>query len=133
MLTLLNIADMVADILKLDDVYAGIIDSNKEKAIGIYNDKNASVAHNICLGGNETTKTKEKNISILIHWTDIPTLAEMEADVVLVTLSNVRNYSIDNKTIIYVKCNEPKSVGKDGRGINEYVLECKIYYEERKK
>ena len=35
-MTLLNIADMLSDILDLQDVYAGTIDGNLDKCIGVY-------------------------------------------------------------------------------------------------
>ena len=38
-MTLLNIADMLSDILDLQDVYAGTIDGNLDKCIGVYNAK----------------------------------------------------------------------------------------------
>ena len=41
-MTLLNIADMLSDILELQDVYAGTIDGNLDKCIGVYNDLKAT-------------------------------------------------------------------------------------------
>lgn len=60
-MTLLNIADMLSDILDLQDVYAGAIDGNLDKCIGVYNAK-TSKPQRICIGGKACTKTLE-NIS----------------------------------------------------------------------
>mgnify|MGYP000807371465 FL=1 len=35
-MTLLETADMLADVLGIENVYAGCIDANKDKCIGVY-------------------------------------------------------------------------------------------------
>lgn len=60
-MTLLNIADMLSDILDLQDVYAGTIDGNLDKCVGVYNAK-TSKPQRICIGGKACTKHL-KNIS----------------------------------------------------------------------
>ena len=59
-MTLLNIADMLGDILTFEDVYAGTIDGNLDKCIGVYNAK-TSKPQRICIGGKACTKTLEKH------------------------------------------------------------------------
>lgn len=54
-MTLLNIADMLSDILDLQDVYAGTIDGNLDKCVGVYNAK-TSKPQRICIGGKACTK-----------------------------------------------------------------------------
>lgn len=127
-MTLLNIADMLSDILELQDVYAGAIDGNLDKCIGVYNVK-ASKPQRICIGGKACTKTLEKHISVLIHWTDIPTQAEIKAQSVLDILSDIRQHKGDGFTVKYLECKEPVSVGRDERGVCEYVIEATVYYE----
>ena len=149
-----TIADMFADILNIDDVYAGNIDSNLDKCIGVYNAKNQG-AYKIALGGKPCTKTFEKKISILIHWTDNPTLVEQKANEILDVISSVRDYDTtkkqyliakDGKNVVtafgkkisleseqdfilnFFQCNAPVPIGRDERGICEYVIEAKIYY-----
>ena len=125
---LLDVADMLADVLGIDDVYAGTIDGNQAKCIGVYNAKSAD-KHSICIGGKECTKTLDKKISILIHWTDNPTAAEKKADEILETVSDIREYRTDDFTVRFLKCNQAVPVGKDDRGVYEYVIEATIYYE----
>lgn len=129
-MTLCNIADMLADILQFKDIYAGDINANLERSIGVYNAKRGGI-HKICIGGKACTKTLEKKISILIHWTDNPTLAEQEAERILDLLTDIRQYEAGDFIVRFLKCNDPVSVGKDDRGIYEYVIEAIVYYERK--
>lgn len=130
MMTLFNLADMISSTLGTENVYAGNIDSNIDKCIGVYNGRKSGT-HRICLGGEEQTKTREKNISILIHWTENPSETEVNAFRILGVLANIRNYEYDGGILRLMLLNDPISVGKDDRGICEYVIEGKIYYERK--
>lgn len=127
-MTLLNIADMLADILRSENVYAGNIDGNLDSCIGVYNAKTAE-DQCICIGGKACTKTKEKHISILIHHTDNPTLAEERAEEILDKLSDIREYKIEHFKVHFLKCKKPVPIGRDERGVCEYVIETTVYYE----
>ena len=127
-LTLLNIADMLINILDFKDIYTGNIDSNLDRCIGVYNSKNSG-AHKICIGAKACTKTLEKKISILIHWTDNPTTCEQEAELIVETLTDVREYKTSDYTVHFINCNDPVDVGRDDRGTCEYVIEATLYYE----
>lgn len=128
-MTLLDIANLLAKILDMKDVFAGNIDGNLPECIGVYNSKRAG-KNRICIGGKACTKTKEKDISILIHHTDNPTFAEKQAEKVLDILSDIRNEPTEGGTVRFMALNEPQNVGRDERGICEYVIETTIYYEE---
>lgn len=128
-MTLLNIADMLAKVLDFDDVFAGNIDGNLDRCIGVYNGRTGG-ASRICIGGKACTKTHDKSISILIHFTDNPTRAESEAERVLDILSSLRNEATEGGTVRFMTMHEPQSVGRDERGICEYVIEGTLYYEE---
>lgn len=128
---LLDVADLIADVLKCESVYAGTADANLKQCIGVYNAKN-SRSHKICLGGSDCTRVHEKSISILIHWTDNPTEAEKQSQKVFDSLSSVSAYSASDFLINYISCKDPIPVGRDDRGIYEYVIEAIIYYERKK-
>ena len=81
---------MLADILQFK-IFMGSINANLERSIGVYNAKKGGI-HKICIGGKACTKTLEKKISILIHWTDNPTFAEQEAERILDLLTDIRHY-----------------------------------------
>jgi hypothetical protein len=127
-MTLLNVADTLANILGFESISAGNLDSNLDRAVGVYNPKQSG-NHKICIGGKACTKTLEKRISILIHWTDNPTVCEQEAELIMETLTDVRNYKTDNYTVHFISCNNPVDVGRDDRGTCEYVIEANLYYE----
>lgn len=129
-MTLLNLADMISSLLGIENVYAGNIDANIDRCIGVYSGRKSGV-HKVCLGGEEQTKTREKNISILIHWTENPSDTEENAFRILGILANVRNFDYDGGVLRLMLLNDPVSVGKDERGICEYVIEGKIYYERK--
>lgn len=127
-MTLLNLADMLADVLGIKDVYAGNINANLDCSVGVYNAKQSG-PQKICIGGKACTKTKEKKISIIIHWTDNPTTAELKANEILDQISDIRGYVVGDFIVHFLKCNESIPVGKDERGIYEYVIEAIVYYE----
>ncbi len=129
-MTLLDIADMLALKLGTEEIYAGNIDANQQRCIGVYNAKSAGLKK-ICLGGKACTKTLEKKISILIHWTDDPSQAERKAQAVSAALSELRNCECGDYILKFVQSNDPVDVGRDERGICEYVIECRIYYERK--
>lgn len=128
-MTLFDISNLLADVLQFDNIYAGNIDGNLDRCIGVYNVKKSG-AQKICIGGKACTKTHEKQISILIHWTDDPTLAENEAIRILNILSDLRNEVTEGGTVRYMAMCEPQPIGRDERGICEYVIEATVYYEE---
>ncbi|MGN1133700.1 MAG: minor capsid protein [Oscillospiraceae bacterium] len=129
-MTLLNVADMFADVLGIEDIYAGNINGNLDRCIGVYNAKNSS-PHKICIGGKACTKTEDKQISILIHWTDNPSAAEQKANDVLESIIDIGGYAVGDFVVDFIKCNDPVPVGRDERGICEYVIEATIYYERK--
>ena len=127
-MTLLEIAEMISFLLNTENVYAGNIDSNIDQSIGVYSGRKSGI-HKVCLGGEEQTKTKEKDISILIHWSENPSDTEINTFRILDVLTKVRNYEYDGGVLRFMLLNDPISVGRDNRGICEYVIEGKIYYE----
>ena len=114
-MTLFNIADMLADVLDIKDIYAGNINANLDRSVGVYNTKQGGT-HKICIGGKACTKTLEKKVSILIHWTDNPTAAEQKANEILDRLTDIREYEAKDFIVRFFTCNETVSVGKDDRG-----------------
>lgn len=128
MMTLLNVADLLAELLDMEEVYAGNIDGNKDSCIGVYSAEKG--AHKTAVGGKECTKTKEKRVSILIHHTDDPSAAEQMAQKVLEALTEAAGSETGTCTVRYIRPDEPQYVGRDEHGVCEWVIEALIYYEE---
>lgn len=128
-MTLLDIANCLADKLDTENVYAGTIDSTQKECIGVY-DVKASSPHRLAIGGSSCTMTKEKRIALLIRHTNNPTLAEIQAHRVLDTLMDIRGYAFAGGEIKCTFPDEPIYIGKDEKGICEYRINAKIYYEE---
>lgn len=131
-MTLVEIADMLAAALELENVYAGNIDGDQKRCIGVY-DAKVGDARTICLGGKDCTKTLYKKVVILIHWTDQPSFAEDKATEIFNVLSDVRNYKSEDHTIRFISPDMPAFAGRDERGVCEYVIQAKIYYERNDK
>lgn len=131
-MTLLNLADIFSSLLGTENVYAGNIDSNTNKCVGVYNGRNSG-AHRVAIGGEECTKTKEKNISILIHWTDNPSDTELNAYRISDVLNNARSCEYDGGVLKLMLLNDPVPIGRDDRGVCEYVIEGRAYFEETRK
>lgn len=127
-MTLLNIADMLADVMHFDEVYAGTIDADQECCIGVYDSKRAA-AKRICIGGSGCTKTLIKDSTILVHWTEIPNKAQQKAQEISDMLSSLSGYDGSGFSVKYIQVNSPAYAGKDERGVCEYVVSIKIYYE----
>ena len=128
-MTLLNVADCLADILDIENIYAGTIDGSQKECIGVY-DAKTSAPYRLAIGGRECTKTKSKRITLLIRHTNNPTLAEIQAHKVLDALMNIRGYAFIGGEIKCALPDEPVYIGKDDKGICEYTINTKILYEE---
>lgn len=129
--------EQIKDWLKSQDpdlngcIAVGGIDGNKEKYVGVYALKpSGSGRQRICIGGAAQTQYQERGASILIHWTASAVQAENKAvelynrfyGLAGVTMGTTRVISADPGA-------EPISVGKDIKGICEYVVQLKIKYE----
>ncbi|MBP3335546.1 MAG: hypothetical protein J6L61_05330 [Ruminiclostridium sp.] len=102
----IDAGDMLADVLGIENVYAGCIDANQDKCIGVYASRN-TYPKKISIGGKPCTKTHEKHISVLIHWLDNPTTAESAANEILDKLTDVHGcYTAGKHTVGFLSCSE---------------------------
>lgn len=129
MMTVLNVADMLAEFLNIEDVYAGNLDENKEKAIGVFLLKEQQ--KRLCLGGKSQTGFFYKDISIIVHWTDNPTAAEQKANEIFEVLSDVRDYETGEYTVKFTQTRLPFYIGKDEKGVCEYAIETTLIYQRK--
>ena len=117
--------------VKFDHYYFGILDSKKDKSLGVYNLKE-SRSQIMALGGIENSSYNVKAVSLLIHYNDATDESEKKAiDLYNELLKPVT--TIGEHTVQFIRMleNSPIDVGRDEKGICEYVIEFEIYYRRR--
>ena len=116
-----------------ENFYTGKLDNKKEKSIGIYQRPSYGKAE-IAIGGLKDTKTKTKQISILIHWTRYSGETEETAQRLYDAIAATENLEIAGKHVDYIALDmpEPADVGTDDAGVYERVIWLTLYYQERK-
>ena len=129
--------EQVKDWLKSQDenlngcIAVGGIDGNKDKYVGVYALKpSGSGRQRICLGGTAQTRYQERGASILIHWTASAIKAENKAIELYNRFYGLTDVNMGTTRVISVDPgSEPIPVGKDSKGICEYVIQLIIKYE----
>ncbi|SEA06008.1 hypothetical protein SAMN04515656_10343 [Eubacterium aggregans] len=131
---MLGLADIRDWIKTLDtgaeNYYIGRLDAKKDKSIGVYSLNNTSAAA-IALGGDETTKTAVKGVSILIHWNKNARETETAAFGVFEKMMFKSNFDIKDTHVNYVRLlsAEPIDVGNGADLVYERVIQAEFYYE----
>ena len=111
-------------------IYVGTIDGNAEKCLGVYRQKRSGAAR-ICLGGATQTKTDELLVSILVHWGKSAVEAEDKAQEIWQLFYGLTDTGMDGGRVCYADPGAcPIPVGKDERGVFEYVIEVRLIYEK---
>lgn len=132
MLTLEQICDWLTsqDTDLKDCIAVGGIDGNKEKYVGVYPLKPSGSTQRICIGGVEQTRYSTAWVSILIHWTKSMTAAEAKTQAIYKLFYDLAGVAMGTTPVISVDPGPaPIPVGKDVKGICEYVIQLKILYE----
>lgn len=117
-----------------DNFYIGVLDSKKDKSLGIYNLKRNNDKPIIALGGLDNTTYNVKKISLLIHWNHASDESEETAIALYEELLGNCPKQIGGYQVQFVGMltNEPVDVGRDDNGVCEYVIEFEIYYKRKK-
>lgn len=111
-------------------IYVGTIDGNAEKCLGVYRQKQSGPAR-ICLGGPEQTKTDQLRVSILVHWGNSSVQAEEKACSVWQLFYGLTDTIMDGTRVCYADPGAgPIPLGRDERGVFEYVVEIRLIYEK---
>ncbi len=118
--------------IQFDNYYIGVLDSKKQKSLGVYNLKRATLPI-IALGGLKNTSYNVKRISLLIHWNKASDESESKATELFEILmkAKLKKIGIYDVNFIGMLTNGPVDVGRDDNGICEYVIEFEIYYKKR--
>ena len=133
MLALSDIKDWIKTLGIGENFYTGKLDNKKEKSIGIYQRPSYDKAE-IAIGGLKNTKTRSKQISILIHWTKYSSETEEAAQRLYDAIAETKELEIAGKHVDYILLDmpEPADVGTDDAGVYERVIWLTLYYQERK-
>lgn len=126
-LTLLEIADLLAELLDTESVTAGCIDTSYNKTIGVY--QREEFVPRECIGTESSYETAK--IRILIHWNENPTETESKAIEIAELFSSFENMETKKHIIKFAEVKAIRSIGKDEKGICEYVVDINIIYTER--
>lgn len=126
-LTLLEIADMLAELLELDDITAGTIDSSLENTIGVY--QRGEFVPRECIGTETSYETSK--VRILLRWGKNPTTAEAKAAELGELVQALRDADTTVHTIKFADVKAVRAIGKDEKGVCEYVVDADFIYTER--
>ncbi len=124
MMTLLEIADLIAELLNFDSVTADCIDASLDKAIGIYQ-RDGFVSRE-CIGGDSSYQTVK--IRILVRWSDSPAKAEKKAFEIAEMFEEFKNIETAKHIIKFADVKAVRSIGKDEKGVCEYVADADLIY-----
>ena len=120
LLKLIEIADLVANSIDFESVTSGCIDTSATQTIGVYQRDVTEIRE--CIGGESSYQTAK--VRILIHWTTNPAeIAEI--------FSGLRDMPTAEHIIKFANSIKIRSIGKDEKGICEYIVDADIIYIER--
>ena len=126
-LTLLEIADMFAELLELEDITAGTIDNALENTIGVY--QREEFVPRECVGTESSYETSK--VRLLLRWGKNPTTAETKAAELGELIQALRDTDTTAHTIKFADVKAVRAIGKDEKGVCEYVVDADIIYTER--
>lgn len=118
---------------KFDNYYIGFLDKKKEKSLGVYNLKREGKPI-IALGGIENTSYSVKKVSLLVHYSNASDETEEIANNLFEDIMNAHPEVIGEHRVMFIGMltNEAIDIGRDEKGICEYVIEFEIYYKRNK-
>ena len=123
-LTLLEIADMLAELLELEDITAGTIDNALENTIGVY--QRDEFVPRECVGTESSYETSK--VRLLLRWGKNPTTAEAKAAELGELMQALRDADTTAHTIKFADVKAVRAIGKDEKGVCEYVVDADIIY-----
>lgn len=126
-LTLLEIADLLAYLLETDYVTAGCIDASKTETVGVYQREGFILRE--CIGADSSYQISR--IRILVHWTDNPSHAERKTLEIAELFNGFEDIETQNHIIKFAEVKAVLNIGKDEKGICEYIADVDLIYTER--
>ena len=126
-LTLLEVADILAELLSFEDITAGTIDASLSETIGVY--QRGEFVPRECIGTDSSYETSK--LRLLVRWGKNPTTAEAKAAELAELVQALRDMPTASHIIKLADVKAVRSIGKDEKGVCEYVVDADIIYTER--
>lgn len=126
-LTLLEIADLLSETLSFEHITAGSIDNAIEKTVGVYQRRDFMPRG--CLGAASSYETAK--IRLLVRWGTNPTETEAKAAELGELIQSLRDAPTASHIIKFADLKAVRAIGKDEKGVCEYVVDADIIYTER--
>lgn len=128
-LYLTDIKDLIKTAFSNANVYAGAIDTQYDKSIGVFGRTRFSEV--LAIGGMDKSSYNILSTSILIRWTESTEACEAMANSIYNYFMLLRDVIINDKTIIHSFCegSGPVDLSRGERNICEMVVHANFYYE----
>ena len=126
-LTLLEVVEVLSDTLELEDISAGAIDESLQETIGVY--QRVGFEPQGCIGG--LCSFEIAKLRILVRWGTNPTTAESKAVEVAQLIEALREMPTTDHIIKFAEVKTVRPIGKDQKGVCEYIVDADIFYSER--
>jgi hypothetical protein len=126
-LTLPEIADLLAVLLDFDSVTAGCVNGSLDETIGVY--QREPFVPRECIGGDSSYQTLK--LRVLVRWTDSPSKAEKKALEISELFDGFRDMETKDHIIKFADIKAIRSVGKDEKGVCEYIVDADIIYTKK--
>lgn len=126
-LTLLEVADILAELLSFEDITAGTIDGSLSEAIGVY--QRGEFVPRECIGTDSSYETSK--LRMLVRWGKNPTTAEAKAAELAELVQALRDMPTGSHIIKFADVKAVRAIGKDEKGVCEYTVDADVIYSER--
>ena len=126
-LTLLEIADMLAELLSFEDITAGTIDGSLSETIGVY--QRGEFVPRECIGTAPSYEIAK--LRLLVRWGKNPTTAEAKAAELAELVQALRDMPTGSHIIKFADVKAVRAIGKDEKGVCEYTVDADVIYSER--
>lgn len=130
-MTLTQVRDWLKTLGVADHYYIGKLDRKREKSLGVYSRAATGGEAQVAIGGDDATRTRVKQISLLLHWNNNANETETAAQALYDALRAAASFQMDQLNVSYLRLRvpEPVDVGTDDNGVYERVIWMDLYYE----
>ena len=131
-MTLKDVLVWLKSFTNFNNYYIGILDSKKDKSLGVYNLK-INRQPIVAIGGLDNTSYNTKRVSLLLHWNNAYDESEDKAIALYEAILRAKPQKIGSYDVCFIGMlvNEPVDVGRDDKGICEFVIEFDIFYKRK--